>query len=365
MDGPRPPFAGEYDNLLRFLNTNLRAKSHWSIAEEYPMALSTQNLHNIRIIEEKGQILSHAVLKPTIVKTNIGVFKVGALGSVVTDEKYRNQGLSQKTLEDCLGLAREQGCDFAILWTNLFEFYRKFGFELAGTEISFIVDREIAVPQGNYRFLMGTQLDPEALLRLYSQHTVSSIRTFDEVKRYLKIPNSNVYTAWGPDGQMAAYIVEGKGMDLQGYVHEWGGSMAALLPLVNFALRDQKRGLTWIIPGHSQNLIRRLEEQKFRGVQGFLGMIKILNPSVLFGKVLRVIKADLGEIDFVLEQRSDRHYYIGTRSNLFKTDSESDIVRLLFGPQKAREIHSFDPRTLTLLEKCLPIPMWLWGWDSV
>ena len=69
-------------------------------------------------------------------KTPVGLFKVGALGSVVTSTDHRNQGLSTLTIESCLNAARQQGCEFAILWTNLYEFYRKIGFELAGSEMS-------------------------------------------------------------------------------------------------------------------------------------------------------------------------------------------------------------------------------------
>ncbi len=100
-------------------------------------------------------------------------------------------------------------------------------------------------------------------------------------------------------------------------------------------------------------------------IPGYLGMIKILNPSVLLGKVLRAIRHDLAHEDFIFEKRSDGNYYIGNQSNLFKTDSEADIVRLIFGPHKASTIHSFEPQLLELLEKSLPLPMWIWGWDSV
>ena len=94
MEGPRSPTENEFDRVLDFLNGQLRPDSQWSIAQEYPTALSTTNLHNMRIITENERILSHAVLKPLIVKTPHVVLKVGAIGSVVTDESARGQGLS-------------------------------------------------------------------------------------------------------------------------------------------------------------------------------------------------------------------------------------------------------------------------------
>jgi hypothetical protein len=47
------------------------------------------------------------------------------------------------------------------------------------------------------------------------------------------------------------------------------------------------------------------------------------------------------------------------------TDSERDVVKLIFGPLKAREIHDFGPETAQAMEEVLPIPMWVWGWDSI
>ncbi|MGE3973890.1 MAG: GNAT family N-acetyltransferase [Bdellovibrionales bacterium] len=364
MDGPRAPEASEFDRLLHFLNQNLRAGEGWSIRDEYPTALDQNNLGNIRVITENNKILSHAVVKPVMIKTPLGMFKVAGIGSVVTDQNFRSQGLSKQIIEDCVAVAQAQNCDFAILWTNLFEFYRKLGFELAGSEQSYVINRELPVPSTDLKFVKGNKVDPEALLRVYSQHTVSSVRSFDEVRKYLQIPNSNVYTAWGADGQLKAYAAEGKGADLQGYIHEWGGQLSNFLPLLNHIYKDQKKQITLIAPRHSENLHLKLKSFGVQEIPGYLGMIKILNPQVLFGKILRSIRADQGHEDFVFEKRQDG-YYIGTQSKMFKTDSEADIIRLIFGPYKPSAIHSFDPPLLALLEKTLPIPMWIWGWDSV
>jgi hypothetical protein len=83
MEGPRPPIESEYDRVLEFLDNRLRPHSPWSIASEYPTALSRSNLNNIRIITEAEKVLSHAVLKPLIIKSPLAIFKVGAIGSVV------------------------------------------------------------------------------------------------------------------------------------------------------------------------------------------------------------------------------------------------------------------------------------------
>ncbi|MEQ1876525.1 MAG: GNAT family N-acetyltransferase [Bdellovibrionia bacterium] len=364
MDGPRPPNPAEYSRILDFLNRNLRGQQNWSIANEYPTALGETNLGNIRIIKENDEILSHAVLRPLLVKSALGIFKVAAIGSVVTAPDYRNHGLSRRIVEDCLNASRAQGCDFAILWTNLYEFYRKFDFELAGSEISFVIDKDLPVTSSEFRFVEGPAVDPEPLLRLFSQHTVSTIRTFDETRRYLQIPNSRVFTAWDSTGNLRAYAIEGKGADLQGYVHEWGGGVSALIPLLQYMRTSLKKPLTIIVPAHAQNLRTQLSQYGVKEVSGFLGMIKILNAPSLFGKILRFARTDLGISEFVFEQRQNK-YYFGVGKNLFCTDSEQDIIKLMFGPLTPNEIHKFDPATAEVMNKIFPIPMWIWGWDSV
>ena len=100
----------------------------------------------------------------------MGYSKVGALGSVITQNEYRNQGLSQSIVNDCLQSMAEQNCDLAILWTNLYDFYRKLGFELAGSEISLVVDKVLTLPANEFKIIQNNKVDAQALYRLYSQH---------------------------------------------------------------------------------------------------------------------------------------------------------------------------------------------------
>jgi hypothetical protein len=92
-------------------------------------------------------------------------------------------------------------------------------------------------------------------------------------------------------------------------------------------------------------------------------MIKILNHAGLYSKLQRYAR-NIGVADFTLE-RQGNFTYIGAKENIFKTDSDTDVIRLIFGPFKASQIHGFDKPTAEILEAVLPIPMWVWGWDSI
>jgi GNAT superfamily N-acetyltransferase len=363
MSSPRSPRAEEFKKVVEFLNLNLRQNEKWSIEEEYPLALNPANLHNIRIIEEDGKIVSHAVLKILLIKTPIAFFKVAAIGSVVTLPEYRNKGYSSAVIKDCLDLALKQDADFAILWTDIFDFYRKLGFELAGSEIALIFNSPLQLENSKLNFLNTKKIDPQAILRLYNQHSIGSLRSVSDIKQYLSIPNSRLFTAWDQKNQLQAYAVEGRGADLSNYIHEWGGEVSSLLSLIGEIQKYQQGAITIITPGTAQNLIRKSKEYGALINNGYLGMIKIINYRNLFFKVKRFARY-LGQEDFILDYNGTE-FLVGHSGHIFRTQQASDIVKLIFGPHKANDINSFDVETAQILNQTLPVPMWIWGWDSV
>ncbi len=362
MEGPRPPHESEWPHLLSFLTSSLRPEHTWSIETEYPTALNTQNRHNVRVMTHNNEIVSHSVLKPMIIKSPHIIYKAAGIGSVVTREDHRNQGFSHKILSDCLTLAEQQKCDFAILWTHLHDYYRKLGFELAGTEISSTLHKEFEPPVTGLRFSDEKNISPDALNRVFAQHTVTTLRTPDEVKQYLKIPQSRAFTAWRQDGTLAAYAIEGKGADLQNYIHEWGGQVPELLSLLSYIRKSKGEAITIITPQHSRNLNSQLKALTPQ-FEGYLGMIKLVDELGFFAKIKRGFRSE-GIQDFVLEKHGTG-YLFGIGRDQLVVPQSSDIVRLLFGPVDYTLFDFQDPKTPETLNKLLPLPLWIWGWDSV
>lgn len=363
MIGPRAPQENEFPEILDFFTKHLRPEQSWSIAAEYPSALNLGNLGNIRMIKDGEKILSGAVNKNLIIKNPVGVFKVAGIGSVVTAPDYRGQGHSRAVMESCTQTAKEQGCDFAILWTDLFEFYQKLGFEVAGSEISLMLEDELPVAATAHKIIQSNKVAPESLLKLYVRHTTGTVRTVEDVRRSLTIPNSKVFTMWDASNNLLAYAVEGKGADLQNYIHEWGGDVTPLIQLFAHMRKTYQRPLTVIAPAHASNLIRRLTDLGVLANEGFLGMIKLLNFENLLFKIKRYAR-HLGIDDLIFEFREGA-FFMGTGQHIFKTDSQADITRLIFGPMRVEQVPAFDKHTQEVLGQVLPIPMWVWGWDSI
>lgn len=362
MDGPRPPRETEYSQIMSFLQQELRPNHSWSLAKEYPTALSPSNIHNIRIITEDQKVLSHAVLKPLIIKTPLAILKVGAIGSVVTDPAHRNQGLSRQVLDDCLLEAQRQECDLAMLWTDLYDFYRKLDFELAGIEMSYVIEQNFSGSGTPIKYLKSPQVSADAIYRLYSQHSVTAIRTAEDIRKFLQIPNTVVHTAWDNSNQLIAYAIEGKGADLTNYIHEWGGSVKAVVDLLSAIRQEKNAPITLISPVHAFNLNKQLKAiPQVTSNQGFLGMIKIVNENSFFQKVKKAARS-LGLNDFVLERRG-KEIAFGFAQDLIVISDPKDLVRIIFGPEV--EIPYLQPESIQKLSLLIPLPLWVWGWDSI
>ena len=269
----RSPIGTELKDIIDFLDTQLRPEEKWSIVDEYPIAFNRHNLNNIRVFVEDGKILSHAVIKNLIVKTPMTIFKVAGIGSVVTSPEHRMKGYSQQVIQSCLDEASKQGADIAILWTDLYDFYRKMDFELSGTEIALIISKELEVSSKGLKINKSNKVDPNAILNLYSQHSIGSMRTANEIFNYMQIPNTQLYTAWDENNNLKAYAVEGRGADLSNYIHEWGGGVSSLIPLFNEIYKEKNAPVTIITPPNCVNLIRQMKELGAFYNEGFLGMI--------------------------------------------------------------------------------------------
>lgn len=354
----------DLNQVLDFLNLQLRADYNWSIEKEYPLTFYPDKLSHLAVIKDQERIISHAACKYLLIQTSFGLFKVAAIGSVITDPQYRDRGFSRKLINSLTQHALNQGCDFAVLWTDLYSFYQKMNFELAGYEISFSINQELDVSKQNLKFLKTAKVDPNAISRLYKKHTINSARPIENIKRCLDIPNSRVYTAWDSHNQLKSYAIEGRGADLNGCIHEWGGDLKYILPLLSEMYRSEGKALNLMTSHHTKKLNKTLIDMGLKKREGFLGMIKMLDTKALFFKIHRYAR-QLGIDNLVLEKNEDGYFYLGIGTNVFRTSSERDFTKIIFGPAEMHLIQGVDPTTKNILQNLLPIPMWIWGWDSI
>jgi hypothetical protein len=160
-----------------------------------------------------------------------------------------------------------------------------------------------------------------------------------------------------------AYAAEGKGADLENYVHEWAGNADYLMDL--FAFMQNKSGvpLTVMTPSHSANLRHKLEAVATSSHQGFLGMIKIINYDGLLTKIKKAFRAE--GLDQIIFEKHPDHVVFGYGTDLYTIKNEADLAQLLFGPLKPQQLDFMKPETQQKMAALLPLPIWIWGWDSI
>jgi hypothetical protein len=90
-------------------------------------------------------------------------------------------------------------------------------------------------------------------------------------------------------------------------------------------------------------------------------MIKILNPNVFFSKVKKTAR-NIGILDIVLEERSNE-FLFGCGQDIVVINDIKTLVQIIFGPYQ--EIPYFNEDTRRKLAKVFPMPLWIWGWDSI
>jgi len=343
----------------------MRPDAHWSVSQEYPLAFQDKNLKNIRVASgPSGEIVSHAVLKPTVIKTPYHVFKVGVIGSVCTAAAFRGKGYGRSVIQSCLQEAKLQDCDIAVLWSDKFPFYEKMGFQGAGTEVHLSLPTPLQLTDTpSRRCLESAKVSAQSVLNLFNRHSLCSFRSVDDIQKHLRIPNSKVYTAWSlATGQLEAYLVVGKGADFPHYVHEWGGNVSAVIELIAEAQKSHKH-LSLISPPSCQNLIRQLKGLGATETRSILGLMKVVHPENLCKRIKKGARA-LGYENFVFEHQ-DGVTYFGATDDIYQTNSLTDLIHLIFGPAKPESMHSFSEQTLEMLNDIFPIPFWIWGWDSI
>lgn len=261
------------DESLALMTEVLRAGG--DLASEYPLVFGEGAPGRVLALEEAGVVRSAcAVLERVLVHPG-GRTRVGMIGSVSTHPKARGRGFATHLLEYAEGVLREAGCEHAMLWADDPKFYGRRGYALDGEETDFLIDR---VPQA--RQTPGVEVramdasDCDAIHALYAAHASRVDRTPEETARSLGCPGMRVLLATC-GGETLAYVCFGRGGDLAGVAHEWGGAPEGVLACLAELLIGAEP-IFLMAPGVPGSMGAALDACGALRVQGRLGMTKPL-----------------------------------------------------------------------------------------
>jgi predicted N-acetyltransferase YhbS len=197
-----PSAEQELAEIVEFVTRHTRSPGlPWNVADEYPHVFQAKNLSFMkRLYSESGELIALALWWPLLLQTPRLNWKLALIGSVATHPEHRRKGYSREVIGQCLSEATRQSCDLAVLWSDQSEFYTRLGFSPCGYEELFLVDRPLradSIPRVDEREIrVGPSVDPAAILRLYQGHTIRAVRSLGDIKKFLHIPGSQVWTSW-------------------------------------------------------------------------------------------------------------------------------------------------------------------------
>lgn len=228
----------------QFLQSTLRSDEQDKVAieSEYPLVLAPEYRNRSYLLLQDQQIIAHCnTLERLVVSETQTSFAVGLVGNVATSPHFRGQGHMRTLLAHMNEVAANHHWSALILWSDLLTFYQNLGFAALGKERRWHVSRKLLrdrskqLKNQGLEFAAGGNISleqAEKLMKCRAQCPCTLARTPLEMLTLLKIPQTHLFQAHDPGTSEFAFLIMGRGSDMKGIVHEWGGNSGRALTLL-------------------------------------------------------------------------------------------------------------------------------------
>lgn len=241
----------DHSRFLRLVDDSFGCRAPATLGTAFPTALAADNREHQFVLREGDELVAGAAVLKRPWKTSQGRLSVACLGCFATREDRRGEGHSRRLQEWMLEELRGEGVDLALLWTDRPEFYRRRGFEAVGLETHLRLSLSLrAEARPGDRIRAATSADARALLEIYRNHPYRSERRQSDMELYLS-PGVSTVAILERQGAPVAYAALGKGLDFEGYVHEYAGAVADVHVLWQALVAEGAR--TILIPEGAEN----------------------------------------------------------------------------------------------------------------
>lgn len=268
--------------------------------------------------------------------------RVGLIGAVATDPGWRGQGLASKTVGFATRWASEQDAAVLALWGAEHDLYRRLGFELCGLQARASVKDCLDGAQAEHVAPLVREGWTDDLVRLM-RNRAGGLKLEMTDAAWL---GAHVNTRWiwaEVGGIPTAYLALGRGIDLKGIIHEWGGRARDLSVLLA-RVAAENADVTVLGPVEG---LERLGAPTASLTREYLCMARVVDPV----RVFAAFRPDVG----VSATRSVGGWRISIGEEAPVLLSEGELSKFLFGPEAMDGI----------LSRWLPLPLWFWGLDAV
>jgi len=317
------------------------------------------------VIVKDGKVVSHTAIYFSTLRSGDLSFKIGGISAVATHPDYRKKGLASSVLRDCVKVMRERGCHLSFLWTDRHDFYRSFGFEPAGS--FYLVKPDASKMAGASQDSEIMSYTPERLseiMEIHDREPLRTERTAKEYETYFALPGLRTLLTVR-DGRVSAYAVMGKGGDLQGFIHDWGGNPQDLLCLVRELSARVENGEVFVLaPTHENEFARLLVSMDALGMYMKFVMFSIVDVEGVSSIVSDYVSSRLGRDFHIVQDSTGVKIKVGHEEAY--VEPSRMLASVMFGPDAPSTfLNGLSSDTLAALDKALPIPLFIWGLDWV
>lgn len=415
LQGPRAPRLSERDAVIAMLDYVFRISQGRasSIGIDWPLVYTPENLRNIHVIFDVGAaegpkpVASAGVWVSDVVLGQTSL-RVGGINAVGTLHEYRKHGLGERVMAAAKQTMLDQGCAVGLLSTGIANWYRRMGWEWAGSVRNYALNRgNVALlpslrPGVNMRIVQAAgewdALD-EAILHLYHQANLGRRRTLAQFRQLATAKPVQHLVIAEEAGEPTAYLLvqENRIIEWAGRAGDKGnvdinkitGNMQAATdimalarayfeamdnPTASATLRASDSGgaallRTMIIQtpdrGFQHPIVTQLDTIGIPYSIEYLGMVYLVDPQSIidaFGLSSQVQITPLAP-KHVPNQSPDQ-FLVQTPSVNMEL-GRGALTKLFFGPERIRRDAHQGVEPELFAQTIFPLPLWQWTLERV
>ncbi|RLA65247.1 MAG: hypothetical protein DRQ88_02895 [Epsilonproteobacteria bacterium] len=220
-------FPHLFKETYTLIENSLNYPQSESFSVDFYPIMNPQNFNNNHILfnHETNEVMAHIGINFREIINGDHKLSVALIGGVAVKEAYRGQGLLNKLLNNLLK-KYEQKVALFILWSDLIELYKKFGFYPAGCFLDSKSEGLVPTKFIKTKFNALDSHDLDRVKGIYSDVLCHKYFTFkrsnDDWEKIKKINSTDLYLSRDEKGEIENYFCMNKGGDLKGVVHEIG-----------------------------------------------------------------------------------------------------------------------------------------------
>lgn len=250
---------GEVQRWLPQLDAWLLDGAFYSVQHTWPQLYRNDGDGLFFVVTDGDRLLSHCAGRVVTLHDERGAHDVGLIGSVATDPAMRGRGLASEVLAAAIAEMAPR-TDRLLLWAERPELYERAGFAPSAPETCLALARRPRRPTDDVVRALTID-DHRAVHALHEQKPWRVARSLTTMSTLLSTPGMTTVVLERA-GEVRAYACTGKGADLQGHWHEFGGTdrdVAALLPAAMHVVEQIEAVL--LLPPYRDELRELLGEQ--------------------------------------------------------------------------------------------------------